>query len=265
MTSGNQLLSGAALHPALHPDWLVPDWGGPDGEAPARVRAVITTRAGGVSRAPYDSLNLGSRCGDVEGAVLHNRGVLRACLPAEPAWLRQVHGAVVVDAGAMPGEVEADASFTRASGVVCGVLVADCMPVLLAARSGMAVAVAHAGWRGMSLGVIEATVRAMQVAPRDLVAWLGPAIGPDQFEVGRDVHDAFTGRDAGAACAFVPYPGREGKFRCDLYALARRRLAAIGVTQVSGGGFCTMTESRFFSYRRDKTTGRMGAFVWLEP
>ena len=248
-----------ALRAPLHPDWLIPDWG-----APAGVRAFVTTRAGGTSLAPCDSLNLGTRCGDAPDAVARNRALLRACLPAEPAWLGQVHGAVVVDAASIGGEVDADASYARSPGTVCGVLVADCMPVLLAARDGSAVAAAHAGWRGMSGGVIEATVRAMAVAPPELVAWLGPAIGPSRFEVGADVLDAFTSGDAGAASAFVPYPGRDGKFLCDLYALARRRLQTLGVTQVSGGGYCTVGESRFFSYRRDRVTGRMGAFVWIE-
>lgn len=256
MTIGDRMPARATLHP----DWLVPDW-----DVPARVRAVVTTRAGGVSLAPHDSLNLGTRCGDDADRVSRNRSLLRDCLPAGPVWLKQVHGAAVVDAASINDEVEADASYARVPGLVCGVLVADCMPVLLAARDGSAVAVAHAGWRGMSQGVIEATVRAMAVPPSELVAWLGPAIGPARFEVGPDVLDAFTRDDAAAAAAFVPYPEREGKFLCDLYALARRRLAAIGVTRVSGGGFCTVAESRFYSYRRDKTTGRMGAFIWIDP
>jgi hypothetical protein len=243
----------------LHPDWLVPDW-----DAPAGVRALVTTRAGGVSLAPHDSFNLGTRCGDDPDAVARNRALLRAGLPAEPAWLKQVHGATVVNAADIDGEVDADASYARSPGTVCGVLVADCMPVLLAARDGSAVAVAHAGWRGMSLGVIEATIATMGVAPQQLVAWLGPAIGPERFEVGPDVLEAFVRGDAGAGAAFVPYPGRDGKYLCDLYALARRRLQALGVMQVSGGGYCTVSESRFYSYRRDKVTGRMGAFVWID-
>ena len=244
--------------------WIVPDW-----PAPARVRAFVTTRAGGVSRAPYDSFNLGTRCGDDAAAVMANRAALRNYLPGEPAWLRQVHGAVAVDAARIaPGEPEADASFTHASGIVCAVLAADCMPVLLADRSGRAVAVAHAGWRGMSTGVIEAAVEGMEgtgVAAGELIAWLGPAIGPERFEVGDDVREAFILTAAGAAAAFQPFPGRPGKWRCDLYGLARLRLAALGVKAVYGGGYCTVNEARFFSYRRDQATGRMGAFIWLGP
>ena len=240
-------------------DWIVPDWA-----VPANVRAIITTRSGGASRPPYDSFNLGTRCGDDPIAVARNRGVLRTCLPAEPVWLRQVHGAGVINAQEPGIEPEADAAFARSPNIVCAVLAADCMPVLLADRHGVAVGIAHAGWRGLSAGVLEATVRAMGVAPRELMAWLGPAIGARQFEVGTDVLGAFTREDAGACAAFEPYPGREGKFLCDLYALARRRLAAIGVTEVSGGGYCTVSDARFYSFRRDKTTGRMGAFIWLD-
>lgn len=245
------------------PGLLLPEW-----DAPANVRALMTTRAGGVSAAPFDSFNLGSRCGDDPAAVVHNRALLRRHLPSEPVWLRQVHGAVVIDAGARnpaQTEPEADASVTRTIGVVCGVLVADCMPVLLANRAGTAAAAAHAGWRGLSSGVIEATIKAMAVPPRELVAWLGPAIGSQQFEVGPDVRAAFMRHDANVAAAFKPYPGRSGKFLCDLYALARQRLRALGVTSISGGGYCTVSEARFYSYRRDKTTGRMGAFIWIEP
>ena len=255
---------------ALHPEWIVPGW-----PVAARVRAFVTTRAGGVSLPPYDGCNLGTRCGDDAAAVSANRAQLRACLPDEPAWLRQVHGARAVDAGlagALAGgagaEADADASYTRAAGVVCAVLVADCMPVLLANRAGTAVAVAHAGWRGMSSGVIEAALAEMDVPTGDVVAWLGPAIGPAHFEVGDDVLAAFTQSEAAAvaaAAAFKPYPGRPGKWLCDLYALARHRLAALGVRAVYGGGYCTVSEQRFFSYRRDKNTGRMGAFIWLMP
>ena len=242
---------------------IVPGW-----PVPPRVRAFVTTRAGGVSAAPYDGFNLGTRCGDDPAAVSANRTRLRAGLPSEPAWLRQVHGARVVEASAViqnrAVEPEADGSCTRAAGVVCTVLVADCMPVLLAHRAGTAVAAAHAGWRGMSSGVIEAAVAGMRVPPRELIAWLGPAIGPEHFEVGADVLLAFTQHDAEAASAFKPYPGRAGKWLCDLYALARLRLAALGVSAVYGGGYCTVSEPRFYSFRRDRQTGRMGAFIWLQ-
>ena len=282
MTPGSSMAPRAALHPAFHSEWIVPDW-----PVPPNVRAFVTTRAGGVSAAPYDGFNLGTRCGDEAAAVRANRAQLRAGLPSEPAWLRQVHGARALDAGRVRGsdvvdgvapgvgrelvpavehdaDPEADASYTCADGVVCTVLVADCMPVLLANQTGTAVAAAHAGWRGMSSGVIEAAIEGMGVAPRDVVAWLGPAIGPAQFEVGDDVLHAFSQHDPGAAAAFKPYPGRSGKWLCDLYALARRRLAALGVSAVYGGGYCTVNESRFYSFRRDRQTGRMGAFIWLE-
>ncbi len=290
--------TGPALTPGAEPavltdgteGWITPAWplafadpaasadAAPVTALPAlplagRVRALMTTRAGGVSAAPFDGFNLGTRCGDDAQAVACNRARLRALLPAEPSWLKQVHGARVVEAGAgganpatgRDAEPEADASIARAPGIVCAVLVADCLPVLLAARAGSVVAAAHAGWRGLSGGVIEATVRAMQVPPQDLMAWLGPAIGAQQFEVGADVLEAFTRADAGAAAAFKPIPGRPGKFLCDLVALARRRLQALGVTQISGGAYCTVSEARFYSFRRDKVTGRMGAFIWIEP
>ncbi len=243
-----------------HPDWLIPEW-----QAPYGVHAFVTTRTGGVSTAPFDSMNLGLKSGDETENVLRNRAILRATLPGEPVWLRQVHGAGVVDASTVAGEPEADASWTTRPGVVCAVMVADCMPVLLCDQEGDAVGAAHAGWRGLSSGVIEATVRAMGTPPERLSAWLGPAIGPRNFEVGDDVLAAFVAHDARAAGAFSPYPGRPGKWLCDLFALARQRLAALGVNAVSGGGFCTVEESRWFSHRRDRgRSGRMAAFVWRQ-
>jgi len=245
---------------APHRDWLIPDW-----HAPSDVRAFVTTRAGGISPSPFDSMNLGLRSGDDIQNVLRNRAILRDCLPAEPAWLRQIHGAGVVDASTVEHEPEADASWAAGSGVVCAVMVADCMPVLLCERDGRAVAAAHAGWRGLSTGVIEATVQAMGVPPAQLMAWLGPAIGPRNFEVGEDVLQAFMKFDERAAEAFAPYPGRQGKWLCDLYLLARQRLARLGVTEVTGGGFCTVEEARWFSHRRDRgRSGRMAAFIWRD-
>ena len=244
-----------------HPDWIVPDWPAPPG-----VRAFFTTRAGGVSPTPFDSMNLGLRSGDALGNVERNRAILRACVPSKPAWLRQVHGSSVVAAATVAGqvEVEADASWTDQPGVTCAVMVADCMPVFLCDRDGGAVAVAHAGWRGLSGGVIEATVRAMGVPGERLLAWLGPAIGPDNFEVGEDVLRAFVAHDSAAQAAFLPYPDRPGKWLCDLYALARQRLAALGVASIGGGGFCTVAERRMFSHRRDQgKSGRMAALIWL--
>jgi hypothetical protein len=243
----------------LHPDWVVPDW-----PAHPRVRAFVTTRAGGVSRPPFDSFNLGLRSGDEAAHVLRNRALLRERLPAEPCWLRQVHGSAVADAAGAAGEPAADAAFARSPATVCAVLVADCMPVLLADDEGSVVGVAHAGWRGLAGGVVEALAGAMGVAPRRLIAWLGPAIGPAAFEVGEDVLAAFTAADPGAQAAFQPYPGRPGKWLADLGALARRRLAALGVASVHGGGMCTVSEARWFSHRRDRgASGRMAAFIWL--
>lgn len=223
----------------MAPETIQPDW-----QAPANVRALMTTRA----------------LGDLKDETARAR--LRALLPADPCWLRQVHGVDAVDASRCAGPVQADASFTSRRNVVCAVMVADCMPVLLAEESGAAVGVAHAGWRGLSAGVIEATVRAMAVPPARLLAWLGPAIGPAAYEVGPEVRDAFLANDATTAAAFAPK--RPGHWLLDLYAVARQRLAALGVGRISGGGFCTYAETqRFFSYRRDRTSARMAAAIWL--
>jgi hypothetical protein len=239
-----------------HPDWIVPDW-----PAPAGVTALITTRAGGVSTGPFASLNLGLRAGDDPQAVAANRDRLNALLPEPPRWLRQVHGPVVVDADALSGEPEADAAIARRPGTVCAVLVADCIPVLLADRAGTTVAIAHAGWRGLSRGVIENTVRAMAGAGGELIAYLGPGIGPAAFEVGEDVREAFLARDAGAAAAFKPHAA--GKWLADLFLLARLCLRRAGVGEIHGGSLCTYSDARrFFSYRRERTTGRMAALIW---
>ena len=190
------------------------------------------------------------------------RARLRDRLPAEPRWLRQVHGVNVVDAASVEPGTAADASFAREINVVCTVMVADCMPVLLADERGEAVGIAHAGWRGLAAGVIEATVKAMVLPPDRILGWLGPAIGPDAYEIGEEVRDAFLQRDARAESAFNPT--RSGHWRLDLYAIARQRLAASGVTRVSGGGFCTASDAaRFFSWRRDKASERMAAAIWL--
>ena len=187
----------------------------------------------------------------------------RALLPAEPRWLKQEHGVGVVDASRHAGPVEADAAYTQDKGVVCTVMVADCMPVLLADEQGEAVAAAHAGWRGLSAGVIEATVGAMGLPAARLLAWLGPAIGPRVYEVGAEVREAFVAKDSRAEAAFAPT--RPGHWNLDLYAVARQRLASLGITRVSGGDFCTHTDQkRFFSYRRDKAMQRMAAAIWLQ-
>lgn len=238
-------------------DWIEPDW-----PAPHSVKALVTTRHGGVSRGPYASLNLGIRIGDDVQAVAENRARLRSLLPSEPRWLRQVHGVNVVQADGAEGEAIADAAFTGMVGTVCAVQIADCLPVLLCDRAGRCVAAAHAGWRGLSAGVLEQTVSALGVPPDELMAWLGPAIGPRKFEVGADVFESFTSGDRGATAAFEPV--REGKWLADLYALARRRLSRAGVDSVYGGGLCTFSDpARFFSHRRDGVTGRQGAFVWI--
>ncbi len=232
--------------------------------APARVRTLVTTRDGGVSLAPYASLNLGQHVGDDPAAVAENRARLRACLPAEPFWLNQVHGIGVQEACADAPDVppDADAGFTRQPGVVCAVMTADCLPVLLTDRSGSVVAAAHAGWRGLCNGIIEATIARMAVPANDILAWLGPAIGPDAFEVGPEVRAAFMAHDPTAASAFAAIP--DGKYLADIYLLARQRLNACGVTDVHGGDACTVTErERYFSYRRDGRTGRMASLIWL--
>jgi YfiH family protein len=242
--------------------WLEPEW-----PAPAGVRALSTFRSGGASAAPYASLNLGGHVGDLAQAVAENRRRLKAAagLPAEPAWLTQVHGTNVIDLDAAadrPG-APADAAFTQRRGRVCAILTADCLPVLLAADPGDLVAAAHAGWRGLAAGVIEATVQALPVAPDQLIAWLGPAIGPRHFEVGAEVREAVLAGDPGAESAFAA--NARGRFMADLSALARRRLAALGIDRVYGGGQCTFAdENRYFSHRRDGATGRQASLIWLE-
>jgi YfiH family protein len=236
-------------------DWIVPRW-----DEPQNVQALVTTRNGGASVPPYDTMNVGARA---DPSLAENRRRLREFLPSDPVWLRQVHGVTVARLDATPDSTPvADASVTRAPGIVCAVQIADCMPVLLADRAGGVVGIAHAGWRGLAAGVVEATLAAMRIAPDNVSAWLGPAIGPRAFEVGADVYAAFCDNDAGASSAFAPL--REGKWHADLYALARRRLARAGVRTITGGEWCAHTErGRFFSYRRDGETGRMAACIWL--
>ena len=238
--------------------WIVPDW-----PAPANVRALVTTRAGGVSAGGYASLNLAAHVGDDPAAVAENRRRLRAQLPAEPHWLTQVHGVGVVEVLAATTGAEADAAFAREKGAVCAVLTADCLPVLLCDSAGTIVAAAHAGWRGLAGGVLEAAVLAMATPASRLIAYLGPAIGPQSFEVGPEVRETFMQHSAEAAAAFVVKG--EGKFLADLYCLAQQRLNALGVTRVFGGGRCTFREAvHFYSYRREKAAGRMASLVWLE-
>ncbi len=239
-----------------HPDWLIPDW-----PAPARVRACVTTRAGGVSEPPFDTFNLGDHVEDASAAVAANRARLRDRLGCRPAWLRQVHGTRV--ARACADEVaEADASWSDAPGVASAVLTADCLPVLFCDRQGRRVAAAHAGWRGLAGGVLEATWRALAFDPEETLAWLGPAIGPTAFEVGAEVREAFLAHDPACGEAFGPSVN-PGRYMADLYRLARLRLNALGVTAVYGGGYCTYHDARFYSYRRASRTGRFASLIWL--
>jgi YfiH family protein len=250
--------------PARDPAWLVPEW-----NAPSQVRALSTLRTGGVSAGSYSSLNLARHVGDDPAHVLANRArlVIDARLPAEPLWLEQVHGTdVVVHAGETSSAstpLRADAAVAFEAGRVCVVMTADCLPVVFADRAGTRVGVAHAGWRGLVGGVLEATVDALRAPPADLVTWLGPAIGPAAFEVGPEVRDAFLARDAANVSAFVR--NAAGRYHADLYALARLTLARAGVRAVTGGGRCTQRESgEFFSFRRDGgRTGRMATLAWL--
>lgn len=245
-------------------DWIVPDW-----PVPTSVRALITTRNGGVSAAPYNNMNLSTRTGDDPEAVRANRARLRSMLPEEPFWLAQVHGARVVEAGHPEGNRDADACVARRAGQVCAVLIADCLPVLLCDRAGTTVAAAHAGWRGLNAGVVENTVAAMHCDPGALLAYLGPAIGPEAFEVQGDVLEAFVAADPGARDCFRDKPvpsGTPRKWLANLYALARRRLARAGVGVVYGGGACTYSDpARFFSHRRAGRDGRQAAMIWLSP
>lgn len=245
--------------------FLSPDW-----PAPARVRAATTTRQGGVSQPPFDSFNLGSHVGDVPANVATNRQQLveTLSLPDEPRWLNQVHGTTVanLDIGS-DGIPEADASITTIANTVCAVLTADCLPVLFYDQAGTQVAAAHAGWRGLAAGVLEATIASFAAPPEQIIAWLGPAIGPQAFEVGEEVRQAFCTQKNHSACgdAFVVSPSDDQKWVADIYQLARQRLAAVGVSAVYGGEHCAVTEADdFYSFRRDGETGRMASMVWIE-
>jgi len=263
MTAPARVLEEALIRPA---------W--PD--LPAGVGALATTRKGGVSAGPYDDgaggggLNLGMHVADDPDAVRANRARLRALLPGDPAWIAQVHGADVVDASLVrPGAPvrTGDASLATGAGTVCAILTADCLPVLFADLDGKVVGAAHAGWRGLAGGVLGATVAAMRAAGAgEITAWLGPAIGPDAFEVGADVRAAFEAALPGAAAdAFRPYPGRADKYLADIYALARCMLARDGVTRVHGGERCTFSEAmHFYSYRRDGVSGRQASLIWIK-
>lgn len=240
-------------------DWLRPNW-----PAPVNVRAASTLRSGGVSEPPFDDLNLALHVSDAPQAVHENRRRLATALqlPSEPCWLDQVHGSSVVEAGNWTTPPKADACIARSTGQVCVVMTADCLPVLFCSRSGDRVAAAHAGWRGLTGGVLDSTVSSLGLPGEELLAWLGPAIGPQAFEVGDEVRIAFTARDAAAARAFMPKAN--GRWLADLNELARLELRRLGVHAIYGGDGCTVSEpTRFFSYRRDGKTGRMASLIWL--
>ncbi|KTC35240.1 laccase [Pseudomonas sp. ABAC61] len=238
-------------------DWLIPDW-----PAPAGIKACVTTRSGGVSLAPFDSLNLGDHVDDQPEAVAENRRRLTEHFAMAPAWLRQVHGVAVAHAD--PAVVAtADASWSATPGIACAVMTADCLPALFCNRAGTRVAAAHAGWRGLAAGVLDTTLDHLDVPPAEVLVWLGPAIGPQCFEVGAEVREAFASQLPATEQAFVPSINA-GRFMADIYQLARLRLAARGVTAVYGGGYCTVSDPRFFSYRRAPRTGRFASFIWLE-
>lgn len=238
-------------------DLIFPDW-----PAPPNVRAMQTTRLGGISESPYNSLNLGDHVGDDPMRVAANRQRLNQWLPNEPVWLHQVHGTAVVQAEQASCLPQADATVASTANAVCVVMTADCLPLLLCDRAGSKVAAVHAGWRGLHAGVIEAALAQMNVPPADLMVWLGPAIGPQAFEVGPEVRAAFVGHDTEAERAFEP--AGAGKWLANLYLLARQRLQVMGISAIYGGDLCTYTDAqRFFSYRRDGVTGRMASMIWL--
>jgi polyphenol oxidase len=242
----------------MQTDWLQPDW-----PAPVNVHALVTTRNGGVSLGPFASLNLGLAVGDALVHIEENRARLRTHLPDDPRWLKQVHGTDVVRVDQADIGAQADAAWTPRDRCVCAVQIADCLPVLLCDVSGTTVAAVHAGWRGLSAGVIENALASMNCSTQNVLAWLGPAIGPEHFEVGSDVYAAFTQHDSASTMAFRSI--RPGKWLANLFMLATQRLRAAGVSNIFGGGVCTFEDhARFFSYRRDGVTGRMAAMIWME-
>ena len=241
-------------------EFITPDW-----PAPAGIKALSTTRIGGVSQSPFDSLNLGDHVGDDPRAVEQNRQRLETelQLPSPLKWLQQVHGRDVANAETAHDNCQADAIISRRAGRVCAVLTADCLPLLLCDRQARCVAAVHAGWRGLANGIIEATLEQMALPSDQLLAWMGPAIGPTAFEVGDEVRQCFMDQDHQAASHFKP--SKPGFWLADIYGLARQRLQAQGIGFIGGGDHCTVNEQqRFFSYRRDGTTGRMATLIWLD-
>jgi YfiH family protein len=239
--------------------WIKPRW-----PVPKNVHAVCTTREGGGSSAPFDTFNLSDRVGDKPIAVDNNRAHLIEwlSLPARPVWLQQVHGNTVVEVGKLNGDVQADAAMAESAGLVCVVTTADCLPVLFCDQKGTRVAAVHAGWRGLAAGVLEATVVAMARPVDQLYAWLGPAIGPQSFEVGGEVRAVFVAKDPTNSSAFKP--SQNARWLANIYQLAINTLRAQGVSQIFGGRYCTFSDpKRFYSYRRDKRTGRMASLIWI--
>ncbi len=244
----------------FNPDyWLIPDW-----PAPANIRAGTTLRNGGVSLPPYDSLNLGDHVGDDPAAVAENRQRLK--LPGEPIWLKQTHSTRIVNAAhCTPGQSEADGSYTTQPHIICTVLTADCLPLLICNKKGTQVAAVHAGWRGLAAGIIETAVKNFTDDYSELLVWLGPAIGPNHYEVGNDVREVFITREPAANTAFVPTGIGRGKWYMDIYRLARQRLQALGLNAIYGGNHCSYRQQeQFYSYRRDGITGRMASLIWQE-
>lgn len=246
---------------------IIPDW-----DAPKNVRAFSTVRYGGVSESPYqgdnsgkNGLNVGMHVGDNPLSVQKNRAILKKALPVDPIWLNQVHGTTVVNGENVTGVPDADASFAEKNDVVCAIMTADCLPVLLCDKAGTVVAAAHAGWRGLAGGILENTVALIRDRTNsEIMAWMGPAIGPDAFEVGEDVRQAFFQKNSLMESAFVARKDMPGKYLADIYALAKLTLNKLGVIDISGGGFCTVTDNkRFYSYRRDGVTGRMATGIWM--
>ncbi len=239
-------------------NWLEPTW-----PCPSNIHAATTLRTGGLSQSCFASFNLGSHVGDNGQHVNQNREYLKQQLelPNEPIWLNQVHGDTVLQADLVQGLLPADASFTAQPGIVCTVMTADCLPVLFCSSDGQKIAAAHAGWRGLLAGILSKTCQAMQ--PNDIIAWLGPAIGPERFEVGTEVFDAFVQKNAQFAMAFNQQDAKH--YLANIYQLARIELASNGISHIYGGNFCTYSDSeRFFSYRRDGQTGRMATLIWRE-
>lgn len=243
--------------PAIDELWIKPDW-----PLPAHVKSCVTTRVGGVSEGNYSSLNLGLHVGDDPKAVAENRRRVQQTLGyKKAAWLEQTHSTLVVKADSSK-VLNADASWTNEKGMASVVMTADCLPVLFCDKKGNYVAAAHAGWRGLLNGILEATIESLPVAAEQLLVWLGPAIGPDSFEVGAEVREAFVTHSSLAEQAFVA-SGNQDRYLADIYQLARFRLEAKGVTAIFGGGFCTVSDQQFYSYRRQNITGRMASLIWL--